>query len=193
MAEDDPYAAFREESDTMPTNLLTVVRQLVDTQEAAAEKVERLTKELELATDILRNITEREIPGALEGLHGKFDLKDGRVLEVAQKIRASIAGEKKEPAVKWLDDHNHSGIVKRTVTVEFKKDDKDTRDLFMDALSTFMLENKKLPVTEDYTVHWMTLEAWVREQLGEGVELPKEIFGIYTQYISKVSGEKKSG
>ena len=83
MDQPDPYASFRD--DAMPSNLLTVVRQLVDLQEEKAAEVEYFTQALKDAKDILRNMQEVEIPTALEGLTGKFDLKDGRVLEVGQK------------------------------------------------------------------------------------------------------------
>jgi hypothetical protein len=35
-------------------------------------------------------------------------------------------------------------------------------------------------------VHWQTLVAWVREQLGEGVDLPRDTFGIFRQRVAKI-------
>jgi hypothetical protein len=43
-----------------------------------------------------------------------------------------------------------------------------------------------LVMKENYSVHHATLNAWVKEQLGDGVELPKETFGIFRQRSSKV-------
>ena len=39
---------------------------------------------------------------------------------------------------------------------------------------------------EDKNVAWQTLDAFVKEQLNEGVNLPLELFGVYHQKIAKI-------
>jgi hypothetical protein len=183
MAADDPYGDFQD--DDVPSNLMTVLIQLADEQEAAEAEVARIEAELETAKDQLKEITENRLPNAAEGISGKLKLTDGRTIEIGEKIRASIAGDKRVPAIKWLDDNDYGHIVKRQVIFEFAKDDK-THDKFMEAVKASGLPLNMRP---NYSVHHATLEAFVREKLGEGVELPKDTFGIYRQRFSKIKGE----
>ena len=114
---------------------------------------------------------------------GKFALSDGRTLEVKEDIRSSIAGEKRIPAIKWLDENDYGHIVKRQLTFEFGKGSDEQVAAFRKHV-----EKMKTPLVmkENYTVHHATLNAWVKEQLGEGVDLPRETFGIFRQRVAKV-------
>lgn len=184
----DDYADFRDSE--VNSNLLMTMRQLADRLEAQEAVVADLEAQLEREKAILKGIKETEIPSALEGLFGKFDLKDGRALEVGQKIRASIAGEKAPPAIKWLDDNGYGAIVKREVVFRFGKDDAMFAP-FREFVQNFEKEKGKRLVREDkFSVHPQTLEAFIREKMKEGVDLPRGVLGIYEQHIAKVSGEK---
>jgi len=178
---DDPYAAFKD--DSIPGNLEIVLMQLADELQAAEVLITEAEEALEKAKDARKDIAEVRIPAATEGMNGKLTLKDGRILEVKEDIRSSIAGEKRVPAIKWLDDHDYGHIVKRELVFSFAKGDDANFDKFQKAI-----KNIKMPLVmkENYSVHHATLNAWVKEQLGEGVELPKEIFGIFRQRVAKV-------
>lgn len=181
----DPYADFRE--DDLPGNLDTVLVQLTDELQEAQGYVELKEKELEEAKDALKEIAEMRIPAATDGLEGKFTLSDGRTLEVKEDIRSSIAGEKRIPAIRWLDEHDYGHIVKRVISVEFGKDSDEFVAEFKEALDEFRMKTKRpLVVKEQYSVHHATLNAWVKEQLCEGVELPRDTFGIFRQRVAKV-------
>ena len=176
----DPYAEFKEEE---KSNLDTVLVQLADELQKAENLVAQKEEELQLAKDELKDITDIRVPEATDGLDGVFNLSDGRTLTVKEDIRSSIAGEKRVPAIKWLDDHKYGHIVKRELIFQFAKGDTKSHDTFRKAV-----EKLKMPLTmkEQYSVHHATLNAWVKEQLGEGVELPKDVFGIYRQRVAKV-------
>lgn len=181
----DPYADFRD--DQVPGNLDTVLIQLADELQEAQSYVELKEKELDQAKEALKDIAEMRIPAATDGLEGKFSLSDGRILEVKEDIRSSIAGEKRIPAIKWLDEHDYGHIVKRVIAVEFGKDSDELVANFKKSLEAFQTKIKHpLVVKEQYSVHHATLNAWVKEQLGEGVELPRETFGIFRQRVAKV-------
>lgn len=183
--QDDPYADFRE--DETPGNLDTVLIQLADELQEAEAYVALKEKELEEAKDAMKEIAEMRIPSATDGLEGKFALSDGRTLEVKEDIRSSIAGDKRIPAIQWLDEHDYGHIVKRVIAVEFGKDsDKEVAEYKAVLEKHKKATNRPLVVKEQYSVHHATLNAWVKEQLGEGVELPKETFGIFRQRVAKV-------
>lgn len=182
---DDPYADFKD--DSVPSNLDTVLIQLADELVEAQEKVDAKERELETAKDELKEIVEHRIPNVTDGLNGKLSLSDGRILEVKEEIRSSIAGEKRVPAIQWLDDHDFGHIVKRQLIFEFGKDSTEDVDKFNAAIKKVMDETGlKLVMKEQYSVHHATLNSWVKEQLGEGVALPKDIFGIFRQRSAKV-------
>lgn len=179
--QDDPYAGFRE--DETPGNLDTVLIQLADELQQAEAYVALKERELEEAKDAMKEIAEMRIPNATDGLEGKFSLSDGRTLEVKEDIRSSIAGDKRIPAIQWLDEHDYGHIVKRQLTFEFGKGSDEQVAEFQEHIRKF---GKPVVMKENYTVHHATLNAWVKEQLGEGVELPRDTFGIFRQRVAKV-------
>lgn len=182
---DDPYADFRD--DEIPSNLMNVLTQLADELVAAEAEIERITTELEKANDNCREIKEHKIPNVAEGLEGEFKLKDGRTLLVKEEIRASIAGDKAVPAIKWIDDHDYGHIVKRQVIIEFGKDSEEEVKSLMKALKEHQAsECVTLDIKIKDSVHHMTLLSWVKERLAEGENLPKDTFGIFHQKTARV-------
>ena len=116
---DDPYAAFKD--DAIPGNLEVVLMQLADELQEADVLILELEIALEKAKDARKDIAEQRIPAATEGMNGKLTLKDGRILEVKEDIRSSIAGEKRVPAINWLDANGYGNLPKRQIIVEFSK------------------------------------------------------------------------
>lgn len=179
---DDPYADFKSQEGD---NLKTVLRELADELIAAEAEVARIQEELTAANNIVKDLVENRIPNVAEGLEGKFDLGDGRTLTIKEEIRASVAGEKLAPAVEWLDAHDYGNIVKRTLTFEFGKDDDERVKAFKDAVAP-ILKQQRLVLKEKQAIHPATLVAWVKERLGEGDNLPVDVFGIFRQRVAKV-------
>lgn len=180
---DDPYAEFRDEPGD---NFKAVLRSLADEYLEAEAEVAKKEQELEVARAHQKDIAEVRIPQATEGMDGKFDLGDGRELQLKEEIRASIAGEKRGPAINWLDNHDYGHIVKRQIIVEFGKGEQERADQLLKTLKELEPKLGTLVIKTNYSVHPMTLVSWVKEQLKEGVDLPVDVFGIYRQRIAKV-------
>lgn len=183
---DDVYADLRDEE--VPTNLLTVLRQLADELAAAEAEVAAAEEILQQRKNMLKDIVEQRIPRATEGMDGKLDLKDGRELIIKEEIRSSIAGDKREPAIEWLDANGYGSIVKRQVIFEFPKGSTDRCNKFLEAVQSLGLG--QLVMKTKYEVHHATLNSWVKERLKEGDEIPTDTFGVFRQRIAKVKGEK---
>jgi len=179
----DEYAAFR---DKPSSNLTTVLRQLADEYLAAETEIIQIEAKLEFAKSVMKDIAEVRIPQATDGMDGKFNLGDGRELQVKEEIRSSIAGDKRIPAINWLDEHDYGHIVKREVIIEFGKGETERTEAFLKALKSIEKELGTLVVKTNFTVHHATLNSWVKEQLSEGVNLPVDIFGIFRQRTAKV-------
>jgi hypothetical protein len=45
-------------------------------------------------------------------------------------------------------------------------------------------------VKQEQNVHWQTLDAFVRQQLENGDELPLELFGVFRQRFAKVKSAR---
>ena len=179
----DDYAEFRSEPGD---NFKAVLRSLADDYLEAEAEVTRAEETLEKAKAQRNDIAEVRIPQATEGMDGKFDLGDGRELQLKEEIRSSIAGDKRMPAINWLDEHDYGHIVKRQVIIEFAKGDTERCDKFLEAVKALEGQLGTLVVKTNFTVHHATLNSWVKEQLGEGVKLPVDVFGIFRQRTAKV-------
>jgi hypothetical protein len=181
------YSEFKEETSQVGGNLMGALVSLADQQEAAQEEVERLEALLDEAKKNLQRISEHEIPKLMDGIEGKLNLPDGRVITIAEKIRASITSEKKPIAMKWLDDNDHGGLIKRRFIIEFGRDQEKWAKEFEAQLAK---SKTPLNVKQERNVHWQTLDAFVREQLENGAELPLDLFGVFRQRFAKIKGAK---
>ncbi len=165
-------------------NLMKALISLADRQEGLEADIEDLEAQLEKKKTSLALIADKELPNMLDGVIGNLVLEDGRVIEIFEKVRASIAGKKSAPATKWLDENGFGSIVKREFVINFNKDDEKWADKFERDLAQ---RKKPLNVKRKRSVHPQTLEAFVREQLGQGVKIPTDLFGIYRQRKSKIT------
>jgi len=184
MPNDDAYGDFRE--DTGPNSNLTIVlNQLADELIEALKEVAEAEQTLKDKQNYANDIAQVRIPAATDGLEGKFELGNDRVLEVKEEIRASVAGEKLAPAVLWLDEHDYGSIVKRTLVFEFGKDNDEKVKKFKEAIAP-IIRDQRLVFKEKTAIHPQTLLAWVKERLKEGDNLPVKTFGIFRQKTAKV-------
>jgi hypothetical protein len=177
------YSGFKDDAPAIGGNLMVALTSLADQKQAADEEVARLEALLDEAKKNQQRITEHEIPKLMDGLEGKINLPDGRVIEVGEKIRASIGGDKKPLAMRWLDDHGHGSLIKRRFIVEFGRDQEEWAKKFEEQLEQ---SETPLNVKRERNVHWQTLDAFVREQLENGAELPLELFGVFRQRFAKI-------
>lgn len=180
------YSKFKD--DTAPAvggNLMAALISLADQQEAAQEEVDRLTALLDEARKNLQRITEHEIPTLMDGLEGKFNLPDGRSITVTEKIRSSATGDKKIAAIHWLDNNGHGAIVKRQFIIEFGRDQEEWAKEFEQMLSK---SKTPLNVKKERSIHHATLEAFIRQALEDGEDIPLDTFGVFRQRFAKVKG-----
>ena len=147
-------------------------------QEQAVEKAEL---ELKKAKEELSATQERDIPELMAKVGMKeFTTKTGLKLQVRDLIRASIPVANVASAVRWLDEHGHGGLVKRSIIIEFPREKEKA------AKATADKHRVKFPdLTEKYSVHPQTLQSFIRTELAEGREVPLPLFGA-SQFQSAV-------
>lgn len=176
------YGQYKEETDD--SDAMTQLGILAQKQLEAEEEVIVAEQELKRKKEALREVSEREIPELMASLQMKsFTLESGERIEVIEKLRCSIAGERAPNAVAWLDSNNHGDLVKRNFTIEFNRDEQSWVNKFIGDLKK---RKRQLRVSQKNTVHPSTLASFLTERLTEGDEIPMELFGAYWQRTSKV-------
>jgi IS1 family transposase len=82
-------------------------------------------------------------------------------------IKADWEPEKKNEAFTWLTDHGHGDLIKAVITIEFGQGEYGTRKKVED-----WLRKSKVLYTNDRTVPWASLTAFVKEQITKHNTIP---------------------
>lgn len=158
------------------------VAELAARQREAEQYVEQCQKELKRAQEQLRDIAEGELPNLMDELGlSEFKTTDGTKIIVSEKIRAGISKDRAPAAMAWLRQHGHSRLIKHTVSVEFDKDEDERAQQLLEELQLGEFEAEDRQV-----VHPQTLQAFVRQKLEAGEDVPLELFGVHRQRITKI-------
>ncbi|MBW2636283.1 MAG: hypothetical protein JRC86_01940 [Deltaproteobacteria bacterium] len=176
------YSKFGDEAPG--DNLLAQISVTALEQQQAEAAVAKLEEELAKAKEAVKDISERRLPELMEiARQDHLKTSDGLIVDLTEKIYASIPKAKAGGAFKWLEDNKHSDIVKRTFTIGFGKDEDKWADKFERDLKQ---RKKPLQVKREKKVHPQTLAALIRELLEQGVPVPLETLGAYRRKITKV-------
>ena len=175
------YEQFKDDG-AAPSDLATLSR-LAEQLNSAELEAAKLEEQLAAAKAKVTDLAERQIPEMMDGLGMKtFTTTSGFRVDVKRTIRASIPAGNKDRAMKWLDDHGHSGLIKRAIMVAFDRDqEKEARKL------EEQLGKKFENVKTDLKVEPSTLRAFIGEQLEKGEAIPLELFGAWEQRIAKIT------
>lgn len=128
-------------------------------KELGRRKADIETKKL---PDLLHQAGVKEIT-TLEGLKVKTKFVVG-----------SIPAEKKEEAYAWLDEHGHSDIIKRTLSLQFQKGETQQAQEAESRLKELGFEPQS-----KMDIHPQTFMAFAREQINTGRMLPLENWGVW--------------
>jgi len=130
----------------------------------------------------LRMLTETRIPEALAELGmSSFRMADGSSIEVKPFYSASIPAERKGEAYEWLRQHGYDDIIKNTVSVQFGRGEDEDAGKMLDLVR----QSGWIPDQAE-KIESMTLKAWVREMVEQGVEFPTELFGAHVGLKAKI-------
>lgn len=177
----DEYAEFRppaEENDHPLAEIAKLVEQMKQLQQAVVDA----ELSLKNAQQALADLQERIIPEKMESLgQTVLRLLDGTEVRVDKKIRVSLPKEKQIAAFKWLIENNHEGLIKRTISVAFSRDQQEAAKTLVEKLRSDF-ENVK----QDMKVEPATLTAFVREELEAGREVPLDVFSVFEQKSTKL-------
>lgn len=186
MSEHD-YGAFKEGEEVdsgIGANAMAQLTGLASDQLAAEALIANLEAQLAEAKKALKLISETQLPDLMDSLEiEKFSTKSGISIKIKEDVFGSISQGNAEKAFKWLEDHNHGRLVKRTFLVEFNKEEEAWADKFERDCAQ---RKRPLHLERKKDINPQTLKAFVRGQLAQGVEIPLKEFGVHRQRISKV-------
>jgi hypothetical protein len=159
------------------SSLAVLVAEWDENEEAiarnTAEMKELAARKLKLETDLIPSLM------ASAGGIDKFTLDDGTSIAIKDELYAGITQARQSEAFAWLEEHGHGDVIKDELKVALGKG--ELASVRADAI----LRTLEAIGIDDYSrkraVHPGTLAALIREQLGEGVEVPKETFGVHQQ------------
>lgn len=146
------------------------------------EDVKTLEHALKETKEKLRIVEEQELPEAMQAANlQEIKLTNGAKITMSQFYKGSISEKNREKAHEWLLNNNHGGIIKHEVSLKFGKDEGEKAN---DAVQS--LKQKGLDPAVKESVHPQTLNAFVREQLTSGKDLPADLFGVYVGSRAKL-------
>lgn len=169
-------------------NLVNLATKLSDQQ----KRIEQMEEQLKREQELLKRMEEEIVPSAMLELGvTKLSLEDGTLLTLDDVLRGSIptvtAIEKeKDPmqkdamrqrrtgAFRWLQQNGGAALIKSTVEAIFGKGEEAKALVLAEQLA-----KKGFTVHKEDTVHFQTLNAFLREKVGAGAKVPFDLFSVY--------------
>lgn len=179
-------------NDELPTREeLASLNALIEQWDANERRLAELAELTSGANAIKAKIELDLIPSlmATAGNIERFDLADGRRVEIKPELYASISKANEAQAFSWLESNGHSAVIKDELKIGLGKGEKASE------CARALINTLEEMGVDDYSrkrgVHTGTLAALIREQLAEGVEVPKETFGVHQQRRAIIKLAKK--
>ena len=175
------------------SNSLGAVSDLAQTMFDTEREIEDLEKLLKEKKQNLTKLAEQDLPDLMQELNLKeFTLKNGAKIEVKEVISGSVPSQGaidrakeedkrvelqmlQQQCFDWLRANGGGALIKSNVEVQFGKDEDEACNQF-----TKRLRDEKLYYKRAVGVHPATLNKFIQERLGEGKDVPLEMFRVYT-------------
>lgn len=146
------------------------------------EEITDLEDQLKAKKEELRRISEGTIPELMMARNlTEVKLGNGAKLKVEKYYSAKIPDAMRNDAFQYLEDTGNDSIIKSEIKAAFGKGEREREEEAVRAL-----EEKGVPFSRKVGIHPMTLKAFVREQIEAGEDLPRDAFGVYEGYKTKV-------
>ena len=181
------YSEFTKGEVPVGGNLMARIEGLAQEQLDADTRVANLEEQLAEAKVAWRNIAEKRLPELLEesGLTlSTITTPAGHVVKVAEAIRGSIPKANEVEAFQWLEDNDNGNLIKRNFSIDFGKGDEKWAEKFQRDCAQ---RKRPLNLKRTKKVHPQSLQAFVRQQLEDGIDFPLKTFGVFRQKLAKVT------
>ena len=143
-------------------------------------------KELKRKAELLSG---EVIPTMMQEMNiSTLKLADGSSVEVKPVYGASIPIAKKEQAYNWLRENGLGDIIKNEVTVAFGRNEDNKAIAYAN-----LAQGQGYQPVQKLKVEPMTLKALVRERLESGLEMPSDLFNMFTGCLLYTSPSPRDG
>ena len=166
------------------TNIAKLARRQINLERA----IQRATEKLGKINEAYAQIRMVDLPEALSavGLSG-FTLKNGEKVELKTAYHCSLAGQYREPAIRWLRKNNLDELVTWDVIASFGKGFEKQAKACLALLS----KRKGASVKGVESINTGSFKAVVRELLEAGKRVPVKEIGVTVQESSRIISKPK--
>ena len=159
--------------------------QVVKLQELEAELLvkEQEYKEMKRKVEL---VSAEVIPTMMQEMNiSTLKLSDGTSVEVKPVYGASIPADKKEDAYTWLRENGLGDLIKNEVTVAFGRSEDNKAQQY-----AVLAQGQGYEPIQKLKVEPMTLKALVRERVEAGLDMPSDLFNLFTSNRTKITRSK---
>jgi ABC-type Fe3+-citrate transport system substrate-binding protein len=157
------------------------------------EKLEELQSRLQTQEQIMKDtkkqierLSGEVIPTMMSEMGlAELKLQDGSHLKVSTSYRATITEANKEAAFNWLRNNGLGDIIKNEISVSFGRNEDNKAAHYAE-----LAKGQGFQPTQKMKVEPMTLKALVRERIEAGLEMPTEIFGVFSENKTTIKRNK---
>lgn len=172
---------FFEEMFEAADQLSTVDTDSTKALSSLVRQLEGLTADIDNAELHLKRLKQEKHRLCMEAIPALMDEMDVSRLDVGDVtvslkpfVSASIPNDRREEAFQWLRDHGLDDIIKNDVVLSFGRGEDDTANKVM-----LDLENKGFHPESKTHIHAMTLKAFVKERVENGLPIDLDLFGAF--------------
>jgi hypothetical protein len=171
-------------------NLTGEVTTLSELMMAHEAKMKQLLEDAAVEKKSAERIAQVDLPELmLEAEMQEFTMTNGNTVKVKEHVHAAITEANNQEALKWLRDNGFGGLIKAVVTVSFTASEEGIGQAT--ELSEKLSETYSNDVEMKQTVHAARLKAFVKEQLEDGKDIPRQLFGVHTFSEAEVKVPKR--
>ena len=157
------------------------------------EKLEELQGRLQTQEQIMKDtkkqierLSGEVIPTMMSEMGlAELKLQDGSHLKVSTSYRATITEANKEAAFNWLRNNGLGDIIKNEISVSFGRNEDNKAATYAE-----LAKGQGFQPTQKMKVEPMTLKALVRERIEAGLDMPTEIFGVFSENKTTIKRNK---
>ena len=163
----------------------SLAEQVVKLQKLEEELLvkEAEAKELKRKVDL---VSSEVIPTMMQEMNiSTLKLADGTSVEVKPVYGASIPADKKEDAYTWLRENGLGDLIKNEVTVAFGRSEDNKAQQY-----AVLAQGQGYEPVQKLKVEPMTLKALVRERIENGLDMPSDLFNLFTSNRTKITRNK---
>ena len=159
-----------------------LVRQLNNIQ----QQIEDAEQHLKALKKEKQSIAFEQIPMLMDEMSLERVDVDGLSVKLKPFVTASIPADRKQEAFNWLREHGLDDIIKNDIIVSFGRgQDNQAGDVMYD------LEQRGFHPEQKTHIHSMTLKAFVRERVEQGLPIDLDMFGAFVARTAEVKRNSK--